>query len=288
VTLNLGGVIRLTYTVKNDLAVLVNPSTVTLTIVQPDGVSAPGITVVNPPTSTGVLTYDFTPTQVGLHQVHWATTGPVTAEDDVFSVEPALSLLISVDEAIGHLRGQGVLTSDSDRETLQWLCLAVRDAIEVDLSSAIVRRTVTETFDGGDYHLNLGVKPLRFSDGGAVSIVSVTESGSTVTDYTLRKRGWRLMRGSSSASCWAPGYENISVTYVPSTDGHGLRIARRVALNTVQLMWQSSQQAEHPFLDQFVSRTTIGSRTTIATSALASISQVEDAAYQALKTVNAR
>src|SRR5215218_11088411 len=103
--LNLGGVIRLTYTVKNDTGVLTNPSTSVLTITQPDGTFAtPSIT--NP--STGLLRADFAPAQAGLHSAHWATTGPTTAEDDVFVAERPASLLISVDEAVEQLSAAGV------------------------------------------------------------------------------------------------------------------------------------------------------------------------------------
>jgi hypothetical protein len=279
VALNLGGVIRLTYAVKNDLGVLANPGAATLSITQPDGVVVTP-TVTLPPSVTGQLVVDFAPSQAGLHSVHWSTTSPTTSEDDVFVVEAPAGLLVSVDEAVSHLRAQGVITSDADREQLQWLCLAATEAIEADLNLALVKRTVTETFDGGGYELNLGVKPPRVSDGGSITISSVLESGATITDYVLKKTRWRLQRGGSlSRTPWAYGYENITVTYI-SGCAVPPRITRRIALNLVQTNWQASQQAGHPVLDD------TSTRIELPTNILPSLSEVEINAYRALKSVN--
>ena len=143
--LNLGGTIRLTYNVKNSAGVLVNPTTATLTITQPDGtIASPTVTL--PPSVTGVLVVDFTPTQSGLHSAHWATTLPGTSDDDVFTAEAAGTMLVSVDEAVARLRAAGVITSDADREQLQWLCMVASDAVDRDVNRALTRRTVVETF----------------------------------------------------------------------------------------------------------------------------------------------
>lgn len=280
---------RYRFPVRDANGALADAGTVDVTITLPDGTTASPLPVHS---GTGIYDIAYTTSQPGLHIVRTVATGGVLGTEvdvweDAFVTEEHGRVFIGVDEAIDHLRAQGVITTDVDREQMRWLCLLACDAIEGDLGFAIAGRVVTETFDGGDYHLNLSVKPPRASDGGSLQISSVTESGTLITDYTVRKRHWRLMRGSSLAPTrWAAGYENLSVTYVPSAGGHALRVARGAALNTVQLMWQASQQAEHPFLDQFVSRTTIGSRTTIATSALVSISQVQSSAYLALKSVN--
>jgi hypothetical protein len=284
VALNLGGVIRLTYAVRSDVGALTDPGAATLTITQPDGTLATP-TVTLPPAVTGQLVVDFAPTQAGLHSVHWSTTGPITAEDDMFVVEAPARLLISVDEALAHLRAQGIITSDADREQLQWLCLAATEAVESDLSLAIVRRTVIETFDGGGYKLNLSTKPPRptGSNPGSITITTVVEDGVTLSvgSYLLHKRGWCLYRGTSSSQVpWATGMENITVTYIPGCIDPP-RVARRVALNVVQTVWQASQQAEHPFLDEVARRASLA---TLSTSVLPSLSGVEQQAYLALKS----
>ena len=279
---------RYRFPVKDSAGVLTNAGSVTVTLTLPDGTTT-SPTVVN--SSTGIYDIAYTTSQAGLHRVHAVATGGVLGTEtdvweDAFVAEESGRLFIGVDEALAYLRAQSVITDDIDREQMREMCLFACAAVEGDLGLAIAPRVVTETFDGGCYELNLTTKPPRASDGGSISISSVTVNGVAVTDYVLRKRGWRLMRGSTtSRSIWDSGYENISVTYVPGC-AVPPRPARVVALNTLQLTWQATQQAEHPFLDQFVSRTTIGSRTTIATSALASISQVQDAAYHALRASN--
>lgn len=284
-----GQTYRYRQTVKDSAGVLANAGVVTFTITLPDNTTATPA-VVN--TGTGLYDIAYTTTQVGLHQLRGSATGGTLGSEfdfwtDAFTAEEPARLLIGVDETLSHFRAQGVITGDADREQLRWLCSVATDATEGAIGLAFVKRTVTETFDGGRYELSLGVKPPRAVNGGSITIVDVDEAGAAVTDYVLRKSGWRLLRGSSSApTLWAWGYENITVEYV-SGCVNPPEVARMVALNTAQLMWQSSQQAEHPFLDQFVSRTTIGSRTTIATAAFASISEVANAAFWALKPVNA-
>jgi hypothetical protein len=269
-TLNLGGIIRLTYAVKNDLGALVNPTTAVVTITQPDGTTtAPTVTL--PPAVTGQLVVDFTPTQFGLHSVHWATTVPTTAEDDVFVAERPASLLVSVDEAVNHLRAAGIITSDADRETLQWLCMVATDAVERDLGRVVVRRTVTETLDGGRSTVVLNSTPV-------ISVTTVTENGSSLTgsDYIVRRTGM-LQRGTSVyASTWASGWGNVAVTYVAGY-ADPPRVARKVCLNVVQGMWQESQQAPHPGLDEFSDAGVFA-----ATGALTS---QEKAAYDSLRAL---
>lgn len=241
---NLGGVVRLTYAVRNAAGTLTDPSAATVTITQPDGTTT-SPTVTLPPTQTGQLVVDFTPTQAGLHSVHWTTTTPTTGEDDVFTVEAPARMLVSVDEAIKHLRASGVITSDDDREQLQTLCLAATDAVERDLGRVIVRRTITETHDGGRSHLSLRQAPV-------VSITSVVAGGVTLdpTGYQVDALTGLLWSGGTSyRSSFAYGYGNVVVTYVAGYASPPA-VVRMVALNVVQASWQMSQQAPHPFVDE--------------------------------------
>jgi hypothetical protein len=273
VALNLGGVIRLTYAVKNDLGVLTNPATAVLAITQPDGTLAAGITVTLPPAVTGQLVYDFTPSQAGLHSVHWSTTVPTTAEDDMFVAERAGSLIVSVDEAIAHLNASGVLTSDPNREQLQWLCIVASDAVERDLGRIIARRTVTEIYDGGRSAILLRSTPV-------ISVTSVTESGTTLgsSDYVINLATGVLYRGSTLVpwSFWW-GRQNITVVYVAGF-ADPPKIVRKVALNGVQRMYQESQQASHPALEDVSAEGAIF-------AAAGSLTPLELGAYNSLKAV---
>jgi hypothetical protein len=254
VALNLGGIIRLTYTVKNDLGAATNPSAATLTITQPDGTLAtPTVTV--PPVVTGQLVVDFTPAQAGLHSVHWATTGPTTAEDDMFVAEAPGRLLVSVDEAIGQLRAAGVITSDTDREQLQWLCLAASAAVELELDRYVVRRQVTYTSDAS---------AALILKGPVISVTSVSIDGGAFLDPTsYRVQGGILTSRYGWTYTW-PGL--MTVNYVAG-EGNPSPVTRLVALNLIQSLWQTSQQSFHSALDEL-------SAEAFAQAALPGLSQI--------------
>ena len=243
--LNLGGTIRLTYNVKSTTGVLTNPSTAVLTITQPDGTTT-SPTVTLPPAVAGVLVVDFVPLQAGHHSAHWQTTLPGTSDDDMFVAEPGATLLVSVDEAVAHLRSANITTSDSDREQLQWFCMVATAAVERDLGRAAVRRVVTETHNGGYDRLILRTGPI-------IGITTVTESGATltpVTDFVPDLLTGELYRGSSTALAhWASGRQNIVITYQAGY-ANPPREVREAALGLVQELWQVSQQAPHPLLEE--------------------------------------
>jgi hypothetical protein len=278
-----GQTFRYRFPVKNSLGALADAGTVTVTITLPDGTTDTP-TVVN--AATGLYDIAYLITMPGLHQVHSEATGGVLGTEvdvweDSFVAEPRSLSFIGVDEAISHLRAENALTADANREKIRTLCVAVSNAVELDLDLAIAWREVTETFDGGRYELNLRTKPPRPRDGGSIEIIEVSENGSVITDYTLRKAGWRLIRGGSSGRfLWAGGYENVSVRYSAGC-ARVPPVVRRVALNTLQTAWQASQQAEHPFLDEVARRASLA---TLSTDVLPSLSRVEQAAYRALRS----
>src|SRR3989304_1862135 len=109
------------------------------------------------------------------------------------------------------------------------------------LGARFVRHAVVNTLGAGKPLLILLSYPV-------ISVTSITENGTalSVGDYTTNLRLGHVQRGSSLApQRWSNGYQNIVATYVI-----GERIvppiARKVALNGIERMWQSSQQALHP------------------------------------------
>jgi hypothetical protein len=258
--LNLGGVIRLTYLVKDAAGTATTPAGIVLTITNPDGTTT--LPTVPAPGTPGSYVVDFVPAQAGLHSVHWATTAPTTAEDDVFTAEAPARMLVSVDEAIAHLRSQSVTVSDADREQLQWLCIAATDAVERDLDRVIVPRAVTETHNGASGAIILRRTPV-------ISVSSVTESGVLVdpSGYLLDPQVGFLYRGTSAYSArWGVGMQNVVITYRAGY-ADPPRVVRIAALNLIQSMWQQSQQAYHPALDE-------SSTEAFATAAIAGLSQI--------------
>jgi hypothetical protein len=213
--------------------VLVNATSAALTITLPDGTTtSPSVT--NPPAVTGKYGVDYVTSIVGpsgKYTGQWLFTmasGKTTSYVETFDVGGAL---ITVDEAVAHLRAGGVAT----------------DAVERDLNRVIMRRTMTETYDGS----SSGSIVLRSTP--VISITSVTESGTLLTgsDYVINKSTGVLYRGTTTSPfSFATGRQNIVVVYVAGyTDPP--KIVRKVALNGVQRAWQQSQQAPHPALEEF-------------------------------------
>jgi hypothetical protein len=170
--------------------------------------------------------------------------GQTTVIRRSFTVEATTPLFVDTEEAIAHLRAAAVTVSASDLEQLRWLCGVACSAIESDLGRKIAWQSVTETFDGGCSAILLRSTPL-------ISVTTVVESGVTLAaaDYTANTSAGIIFRGGQqSPRPWLWGRQNVVVTYaagylVPPA------VIRKVALNGVQRMWQSSQQTHHPGLD---------------------------------------
>ena len=107
----------------------------------------------------------------------------------------------------------------------------------------------------------------------------MSESGVSLSasDYQLDPETPILYRGSSGyGRCFTGGRLNISVTYVAGSLNPP-PIVRKVALNTVQGMWQESQQTPLPSLQSF-DEGSVG----VSTAAL---HPVERSAYESLRAV---
>lgn len=242
-----GETLRFSADLKDAAGVFVNAQTVVLTVTLPDGTTAtPAVT--NPPATTGKYFHDYTPPVTVLGRVvgSWVFTmagGNVVSYVETFDVG---SSLVTVDEARAHLRATvGVIDSAADLEQLQWLCFVATDAVERDLGRVLTRRTVTEVHSGGGNVLILRRTPV-------ISVTSVTESGTalTVADYVLDVEAGILHRGTTTyAGRFTRGYGNVTVVYVAGYNNPP-PVVRKVALNTIQGMWQSSQQASHRLLDE--------------------------------------
>jgi hypothetical protein len=255
-------------------ASLVNAVAAALTITLPDGTTVTP-TVTNPPSTTGKYSYHYVTSvngQSGRYVGQWLFTmsgGETTSYPQTFDVGGGL---ITVDEALAHLRANGVLKKAPDLDELQWLCNVATDAVERDLGRAFTRRTIIETHDGGDGVIILRKTPV-------MSVTSVLEGTATLplTSWVaqpLADGGMILHRGSQRMPFrfW-PGVQYVTVTYtVGYTDPP--RIVRKVCLNTVQVMWQESQPPRPlPFSDA-----------SVATGVdMSTLTAVEQSAYESLR-----
>lgn len=244
-----------TYEVRDSTGALVAGATVTAAVTDPTG-SPSTPTPANP--GTGLYTLDVLGSQTGQYDVVvTATGGPlgsvVRKWTDSFTAIAPGGLLVSVDDALTHLRGRAAIKGAVDTDQLRWLCYLATQAVAGDLGRAVVRETVTEKHDGDVRALRLRRTPVR-------SITSVTENGVSLSatdgvDWTLdaQPRTGLLWRGSTTVSpesCveWACGRANITVVYVAGYSPTPA-VVRHVALETVARLWQTSQQAGHDLVD---------------------------------------
>lgn len=204
-----GQPVRLPYRVQDAAGVPVDPATMTIEVVQPDGTTTSlaldaGIVRDGEGEFYGLLF----PTQPGRHVWSGYTTGPVTAlAPDVFNVTAAQDApLVGIAEARSWLN-----ISSADHDAL--ILRAVSEATEVAeqwTGETFRRTTVTEQLDGG-------VRSLRLLRHPVIEVTEVIEDSAVLTsaDWTLDASVGLLRRGGPT-SClrWSPGWQNITVTYV--------------------------------------------------------------------------
>jgi hypothetical protein len=266
---DLGDTLRFSSDLTDGSGVLVNASSVSLTVTLPDGttVSPP---VTNPPSVTGKYVYDYVTTALspaGRYTGQWLFTMAGGATTSYVELCDVGSSLVSVDEAVAHLRAAGIITSEADLEQLQWLTLVASEAVELDLGRVFLPRTFVEIHDGG------GAIVLHQSP--VLSITSVMESGSVLTEYLPNLAAGILYRGTAYAPrAFLSGFQNVVVTYRAGSLNPP-RVVRQVALSLVQSMWQSSQQAPHPALTEFNDQDVF--------AAVSALAPVEQRAYESLR-----
>lgn len=214
----------------------------TYAVTLPDGTAGTSPTVQHGVTGEYYLVYPTV--QSGLHQELWTAivAGVTVVIRRNFTVEQASTSFIDTDEALAGLRAVGIIVKPSDLEELRLLCGVACDAVERDLGRAIARRVVVE-----DYSIT---HPVVLRQAPVISIMTVSVDGAPPVDpttYRVDPFGVLITRyGWISPAGWWPGI--VTVTYqVGYTDPP--RIARKVARNAVQRMWQQSQQMPHPAMD---------------------------------------
>ena len=252
--------------------VLTNATAVTLTITKPDGaIVTPSVT--NPPAVTGKYVLDhvsLVADPAGRWTGNWLFTlasGKTSTYIETFDVGPTL---ITIDEALTHLRALNIIVKGGDLEQLQFLCFVATDAVERDLDRVLIKKTFVESYTGGGTFIALDHSPV-------ISVATVVESGTTLTtnDYLLDSP--ILWRGNTTSGiCWAWGRLNVLITYVAGYLNPPV-IARKVALNAVQKMWQESQQAPHPMIDE------LGESAVM--TAIGLLTPIERAAYDSLRVI---
>jgi hypothetical protein len=165
----LGSQYRFEFQVRNDLGVLIDPSTKTVTVLLPDQTTASPSIVQD---SLGTFHSDYTTVQEGIHKFTANTTGPVTTKSDYVPVNVYRSL-IGIDEARIYI-GETDTTRD---DILRMVLSALTDKIESVVGNCIQRTFTNERQSGSEAHvIKLKHGPLP-SDTAVTSISSVFAGG---------------------------------------------------------------------------------------------------------------
>lgn len=242
-TYDLGDVVALGITISDAAGTPADATTVVCTITAPDGTSS--TPTVN---HSGAGLYDvaYTPSQVGRHRVNWLATGTnASAWADEFAVrDNTRHPVVSWSDALAHLNIPATAAASIEDELRRFMD-AAEDLAEQYVGRVLGRKTVTETYDGSG-----NADFLRLRTPCAISVSTVVENGVTLSagSYKVDPSGQRLYRlGSSSLGYnaygyWAPGVDNVSVTYTagflvtpPSVQQGVLEILRH--------LWQTQRGA---------------------------------------------
>lgn len=200
-----GSQIRLSYKVRDASGILVNPATATLAITLPDMVTVVNVSPTLPPSDTGILYYDYTTTQSGLHTVLWNTTGPVTADTSAFYIDPATYPgIFPLSIAKTYLNEP--LDDTTNDEEIENMLFAVTEIVESKVGP-VIPKTYIERVDSG-YVLPLMHGPI-------VSVTSIEPwmpgigaETVPVNQVTVNYEGWTLER---AIGFWRGPYR---VTYI--------------------------------------------------------------------------
>lgn len=232
---------NLSWLLRDEDGELANATLVQLLIEKPDGITT-SATVAHP--GVGTYTANYTPLIPGRFSFRWKASGTITQTySDSFYVEDTdARSLVSVDEAMRHLKLAGVLTDTTTIEHVRWFAEAATSACESYCRRPLVRRTYTESYNGGASYVALRNAPV-------LAIEAVTENGVELddTDYLFESTGMVYRGTATAARAWYTGRQMVAITYQagfaePPAD---LRLA---VLREIEHLWQRSQNSSHPGL----------------------------------------
>jgi hypothetical protein len=223
-------------------------ATVVATVTSPAGaVTTPSVAH----TGLGAYSTDVTTTLSGDYLIHWTISGTATGVDEYqFYVQPPGFRAVSVTDAKNHINKSTTFTGD-DNELRGFIETA--GEIVDSIAGPTVNRTIVEYHNGGQAEIFLRYWP-------AVSITTVVETwpggpnhtlnqltglglgAGTGYDFTFNPNlGSICRRVNDWASPFAPGLDNVKVTYVMGRAQPWPGRIRMAALEEVAYLWRSSQ-----------------------------------------------
>jgi hypothetical protein len=239
---DLGDVVALGVTITNTAGAPANATVVAATITAPDGTtSTPSVTN----SGTGLYDVSFTPSTSGRYLIRWVATGTnASAYQDDFTVRDSTHIsIVALDEVKAHLNIPATNT-DLDDEIRRFVDAAT-DLAENYVGCVLGRQVFTDEYYDGNTDI------IRLRNPRAMSITSIYESGTLLTssNYSLDPSGQRISRittgsiaGPNYFGIWAPGANNIKVSYV-SGFINPPAAAKQGVLEIIRHLWQTQRGA---------------------------------------------
>jgi hypothetical protein len=238
-SVGIGAAVSLVTSTTDSAKAAVDPATVTLTLLLPDGTEAGPYTleagqVVRE--SVGRFSYRYVPEQAGQHIARWETTIPTAVDEESFDVEPRWGEagMVSLVDVKDHLKKR-VTDTDQDAK-LQGFIRAATSLIE-DRMGHMIPVTVTEdVYSRGDV-IVLRERPV-------IEVVSVHRYPGAVVldahDVTTQTRGWKLtsVEGVVETSGRFPGDMRVVYRAGRQPIPHRYRLA---CLELTAHLWRTSQ-----------------------------------------------
>lgn len=224
-----GAPVHLTTETSDIAGTLFNPTSISLSILQPDGSVAGPLTPANG--GVGLWSYDFTPAQAGRHVARWTTTAPLGAGEESFDVTPLWGEagIVSLDDAKGQLN----INTDyhGDDEEIQGFVRSITEVCERHVG-ALARTERVEKHRAGRGMVLLHSPVLTLT-----SVVAIKTGGTdqTVGDLDLDQITGIVVRKDGG---WMQG--PFRVTYMAGradTPAH----VRQAALIILQHMWETQR-----------------------------------------------
>lgn len=245
----------ITTTVVDSTNTPVDATSVSITIVLPDGTATAPAAMTH--SATGIYTYAYPTTQAGMHSARFVATGAISPVGQLdFYVYPLVTGLVSLEEVRAHLRIAPASLPSYQTRLLSWI-QASRVLIEDEVGSLTIT-AYDEWYDGGYHSIMLLESPVS-------SITAVTETfgANVVRTLTLQPidgvssvnafgytidyaTGQLIRRVTGIAAPFALGRRNIHVQYSAGTSGVWRENYRLANLEQLRVWWLASQDNNNP------------------------------------------
>jgi hypothetical protein len=192
---------------------LVNPTTVNLTVYKPDGTTLSPSPGINHP-SVGHYDASFTLTVRGNWTVHWTSTGPGTAHDDIviadWSSVPGATQLVTLQE-YRDITKDATTENEEVNAHLARAILLIEEYLQRRLESRTYTEVLEVWWDGYVYPINTPVTAVPPSAAYEIDVGGRRIFGSLGTYSVVT--GWWWPDSNRAAIEYTGGFTNVTLPY---------------------------------------------------------------------------